>query len=126
VFSLPAERWAGAFCVDPARFIAPRPGMEADQLLRVARNREAAALFGWSPHMANAKLGQRLHRVRRPTLLISGESDAIAPADYFAEYASALPGARHRALAGCGHLVHADAPEAFAEQVFAFGDEEGG
>ena len=120
VFSLPAVEWPAAFCANPGRYLAPRRDMDAAQLLRIARNQEAAALYGWSPYMANARIAQRLHRISKPTLLISGEADCIAPADYFAAYAAAIPGARLHTVAGSGHLLHADAPEAFAEEVFAF------
>jgi pimeloyl-ACP methyl ester carboxylesterase len=120
VFSLPGDAWPAAFCADPSHFLAPQPGMNENQLLRIARNQEAAALYGWSPYMANAKLAQRLHRVKKPTLLISGDNDRIAPADYGIAYAKAIPGAQHQIARDCGHLIHADDPQALAERIFAF------
>jgi pimeloyl-ACP methyl ester carboxylesterase len=42
--------------------------MTDDEVAVVARNREAAALYAWSPYMHDPKLKGRLHRIRIPTL----------------------------------------------------------
>ena len=46
------------------------------------RNREATALFAWSPYMYDPKLAGRLHRIRVPTLVLWGASDRITLPDY--------------------------------------------
>ena len=79
IFSLPEDTWPGLFCEKPAVFPAPSNDMAPASLLRIARDREAAALFGWSPYMTNPKLNQRLHRIASPALLVWGDADKIAP-----------------------------------------------
>jgi pimeloyl-ACP methyl ester carboxylesterase len=48
------------------------------------RNREATALFAWSPYMYDPKLASRLHRIQVPTLVLWGASDRIVSPDLWA------------------------------------------
>jgi pimeloyl-ACP methyl ester carboxylesterase len=59
----------------------------------VARNREATARYGWSPHMHDPKLKGRLHRIRVPTLLLWGTADRILSEPYGRAYGAAIAGA---------------------------------
>jgi pimeloyl-ACP methyl ester carboxylesterase len=90
------------------------------QLRRLLRNREATALFGWSPYLNDPKLGQRLHRVTCPTLLIWGAEDALAPPAYREAYESALPDAEVAMLSPCGHRLYAEQPARTAELIAGF------
>ncbi len=117
IFSVPAETWPGLFCETPTGFPAAHNGMAPDALLRIARNREAATLFGWSPHMSNPKLNQRLHRINKPVLMAWGSADRIAPVSYREGFASAVPSAKMEVLEGCGHFVHADNPGELAKMI---------
>src|SRR5688572_1155783 len=81
-------RDAGRAAVDPA-------ALSDDQLTRIARNREATALYAWEPYFHNPKLRGRLHRITVPTLLLWGADDRFVTAAYYgAAYRDAIPGAR--------------------------------
>jgi pimeloyl-ACP methyl ester carboxylesterase len=55
-----------------------------------------------------------------PALFVTGaRSDYVQP-DHRARIAALFPAARHRALAGAGHWLHADAPAAFIAAVEEF------
>jgi pimeloyl-ACP methyl ester carboxylesterase len=84
------------------------------------RNREAAALFAWSPYMHDPKLASRLHRIRVPTLVLWGESDRIAPLDYGRAYAGLIPGARFETIALAGHYPHLENPDLLARRLADF------
>jgi pimeloyl-ACP methyl ester carboxylesterase len=84
------------------------------------RNREATALFAWSPYMYDPKLASRLHRIRVPTLLLWGASDRIAPPDYGRAYSRLIPGSRFELIDEAGHYPHLERPEIFARRIADF------
>jgi len=84
------------------------------------RNRESAALFGWSPYMNNPKLKGRLHRVRMPTLVLWGDSDRIVTPAYGKQYAGLIPGASFEPIPHAGHFPHIEQPLAVAAKIAAF------
>ncbi len=91
-----------------------------ERLRRLMRNDEAASLYVWTPYMSNPKLGDRLHRISTPTLMLWGDSDAIVSAAYRERWRAALPQAEIETIAEAGHRVHADQPAALAARVAAF------
>jgi pimeloyl-ACP methyl ester carboxylesterase len=84
------------------------------------RNREAAALFAWSPYMYDPKLASRLHRIRVPTLFLWGASDRIARPEYGRAYSRLIPGAQFELINEAGHYPHLERPEAFARRIADF------
>jgi len=84
------------------------------------RNRESAALFGWSPYMNNPKLKLRLHRVKIPALTLWGESDRIVTPDYGRRFAALIPGASFETVARAGHFPHIEQPQKVADTIAAF------
>jgi 2-succinyl-6-hydroxy-2,4-cyclohexadiene-1-carboxylate synthase len=64
-------------------------------------------------------LHDRLAGIAAPTLVISGELDAVA-GDRAAEVAAGIPGARLARLQGVGHTPHLEAPDAFRRLVLDF------
>lgn len=84
------------------------------------RNREATALFAWSPYMYDPKLASRLHRIRVPTLFLWGASDRIATPDYGRAYSRLIPGARFELIDEAGHYPHLERPETFARRIADF------
>jgi pimeloyl-ACP methyl ester carboxylesterase len=96
--------------------------MSEDDALAIFRNREAAALFGWSPYMHNPKLRYRLHRIDVPTLVLWGESDRIVTPQYGRSFADAIPNCRFETIAAAGHFPHIEQPHLFAERIAAFAD----
>ncbi|MGH7090936.1 MAG: alpha/beta fold hydrolase [Stellaceae bacterium] len=97
--------------------------MAENELVVVARDREALARYGWSPYMHDPKLLGRLHRVRVQTLVLWGAADRIVLPNYGRAYAAAVPGARFELVERAGHFPHIEAPEAFAERVLRFARE---
>ncbi len=84
------------------------------------RNREATALFAWSPYMYNPKLASRLHRVRVPTLFLWGASDRIASPEYGRAYSRLVPGSQFDLIDDAGHYPHLERPEIFARRIADF------
>jgi pimeloyl-ACP methyl ester carboxylesterase len=87
-----------------------------------ARNREAAALYTWSPYMHDPKLKGWLHRVRIPTLVLWGTADRLVREGYGRAFCAALPGGLFETIAGAGHFPHIEQPKAFAARALAFSE----
>jgi pimeloyl-ACP methyl ester carboxylesterase len=105
---------------DPAQAAIDHTTMSEEDAYIHFRNRESAALFGWSPYMNNPKLKSRLHRIAAPALVLWGDSDRIAPLDYGEKYAGLIPGARFAAVDHAGHFPHIEQPQTVAEKIIAF------
>ncbi len=105
---------------DPKHALLDHNGMSEEDAYIHFRNRESAALFGWSPYMNNPKLRDRLHRIHVPTLVLWGESDHIATANYGRRFAEAIPGARYDLIEHAGHFPHIEQPYAVTERIIAF------
>jgi pimeloyl-ACP methyl ester carboxylesterase len=97
--------------------------MSDEQLVRVARARDALCLYGWHPYMYNPQLRRWLCRIRRPTLVLWGASDGIAKPSYGEAYAKAIPGARFELIPEAGHHPEIEQAQVFADRVAAFLDE---
>jgi pimeloyl-ACP methyl ester carboxylesterase len=102
-----------------ARHFDPKASSEDDIYVEL-RNRESAARFAWSPYMHDPKLVHRLHLIRVPTLVLWGEGDQIASADYGRQFAERISGARFATLAQAGRYPHLEQPDAFARAVADF------
>jgi len=84
------------------------------------RNREATALFAWSPYMYDPKLAGRLHRIRVPTLVLWGASDRIVLPDYGRAYSKLIAGAQFELVEDAGHYPHIERPELFTRKIVEF------
>jgi pimeloyl-ACP methyl ester carboxylesterase len=93
------------------------------EALIAARNREAAARFGWSPYMHNPKLKNRLHRIRMPALFLWGTADRVLSESYGRAFCSKIAGARFETMERAGHFPHVEQPDEFARRVLAFATE---
>jgi pimeloyl-ACP methyl ester carboxylesterase len=107
---------------DPAVGQRDYRAMREDEVTVVARNREAAALYAWSPYMHDPKLKGRLHRIRIPTLVLWGAADRLVGEAYGTAFAAAMPGAKFETIAGAGHFPHLEQPKAFAGRTLAFSE----
>jgi pimeloyl-ACP methyl ester carboxylesterase len=105
---------------DPTYGMLDAASMTEDDALALFRNREACALFGWSPYMHNPKLKHRLHRITVPALVLWGESDRIVTPRYGRYLADAIPQSKFEIIAGAGHFPHIEQPQLFAERIAAF------
>jgi len=106
--------------VDPAYARVDHAALSEDEATILFRNRESAALFGWSPYMHNPKLKTRLHRIGVPTLMLWGGQDGIASPSYGERYARLIPGARFARIEHAGHFPHIEQPAETAERIIAF------
>ncbi len=88
-------------------------------LLQWDENREMTTRVGWKPYMYDRRLVPLLRDVAVPTLLVWGEHDRVVPRQCAERYLAALPDARLEIVAGCGHAVDLEAPDALAELVLA-------
>lgn len=91
-----------------------------DRLRRLMRNDEALSHYAWTPYMNNPKLGDRLHRIHCPSLIVWGSEDSLITPAYRASFTDALPSAEIGIIEKAGHRVHADKPEKLAAQITAF------
>jgi pimeloyl-ACP methyl ester carboxylesterase len=72
--------------------------------------------------MNDAGLAERLAGVTTPTLVVWGDSDHIADADYGRAFAEAIPGARFKLLPDTGHLPQIETPGQLLDVVWAFAE----
>lgn len=114
----PEERMAALFR-DPGRLPKPDPSDTEAAFLNY-KNMTALARFAWNPFMSDPKLERRLHRITAATCVVAPEEDRILPRAHFERYATTIPGAQLRLLAGAAHAVDVEDPEALAAAVLDF------
>ncbi|MDT5028088.1 MAG: hypothetical protein QOE61_4514 [Micromonosporaceae bacterium] len=120
-YAVPAEVLTGALYGAGGR--APDLAtLDDDQLLHLARAQESAAYYTWEPYLHNPSLPYRLHRVRAPTLIVSGGRDGLILAgDHVETISSRLGGpAETLTLPDAGHRVEEQAPEELAKATAEF------
>jgi pimeloyl-ACP methyl ester carboxylesterase len=105
---------------DPTLAAVDHTTISDDDAQIMFRNREATALFAWSPYMYDPKLAGRLHRIRVPTLVLWGASDRIVSPDYGRAYAKLIAGAQFELIEQAGHYPHLERPDLFAERTIDF------
>ncbi|MFC7656590.1 alpha/beta fold hydrolase [Pseudonocardia benzenivorans] len=88
-----------------------------EDVLHIARNEEALALYGWEPYLHNPRLRRWLGRVHVPALVIWGAQDGIVSPEYGRAYADSIPGARFELVEGAGHRAQIEQPDTLAELV---------
>jgi pimeloyl-ACP methyl ester carboxylesterase len=93
-----------------------------DDLLLLARAQEAAAFFGWQPYLHNPALLDRLHRVRHPSLVVTGAQDGFVLAEEHVDtLCGALGGPVETAVfPDTGHQVEELRPDELAERIVTF------
>jgi len=91
-------------------------------LAQQPKNALMTARVAWCPRFYDPQLAKWLHRLRVPTLVVWGETDAIFPPQQAAVFAAAIGGAQTLMIPGAGHLPHVEQPRAFAAGVLAFID----
>jgi 3-oxoadipate enol-lactonase len=64
--------------------------------------------------------GAPVERIAVPTLVVTGDEDAVYPPATAEAMARRIPGARLAVIAGAGHLSNLERPDAFNEVVLAF------
>jgi pimeloyl-ACP methyl ester carboxylesterase len=105
---------------DPALAAVDHATISDEDALIMFRNREATALFAWSPYMYDPKLAGRLHRIRAPTLVLWGASDRIVSPDYGRAYGRLIAGSQFELIEQAGHYPHLERPDLFARKIVDF------
>ena len=123
IYVLPADELARRTFADPARATPDYSGLDDNELLAVARDREATSLYGWKPYMHDPTLVHWLHRIARPALVLWGERDGIVAPAYGERLAAALPNARFERVAAAAHYPQIEQPEAVAAAIERFAQE---
>jgi pimeloyl-ACP methyl ester carboxylesterase len=120
IFAMLEDEFLDKAFADPTVGKRDYRAVTADELSVAARNREAAALYAWSPYMHDPKLKNRLHRIRIPTLVLWGTADRLLAESHGRAFCAAVPGAAFETIAGAGHFPHIEQPKTFAERTLAF------
>ncbi len=120
IYDIPQDDLDRRSYVEPQRWRRSYDAYSDEELMVIARNREAHCLYGWSPYMHNPGLRRWLHRIDVPSLVLWGEADGIVSADYGRALAAALPKARFATIAGAAHHPHIEQPDRFAAAVNEF------
>jgi pimeloyl-ACP methyl ester carboxylesterase len=68
----------------------------------------------------NRRLSKRLYRLSAPTLLVWGSADRLIVPAYAQRWKALIPTARVETIAGAGHMLPYEQPEAFARVVAEF------
>lgn len=90
-----------------------------DWQVMLGRANEAAARLLWPT--GDLGLDKRLHRIRIPTLILSGSEDRVIPASYAKRFASGISGwVEVRSIEGAGHMAEIDQPDAVARAILQF------
>ena len=124
-FSLTLDQVSQLSYHDPVSFRIDPAAMPAAQREAMAGNRAALAVYSGTS-MTDRTLRDRLRAVSVPVLVLWGDSDQIADADYGRAYADAIPGAVFRLLAGTGHLPQIETPQQLLGAISAFAGSDAG
>ncbi|MEN2738926.1 alpha/beta hydrolase [Microbacterium sp. X-17] len=118
-FSLTPADIAEHSYYDPSKAVIPDPATlppAARQIL--LGNREALAVYGGA--MTDPGLRERLRSIDVPALVLWGEADRIADADYGRAFAAAIGDARFVLLERTGHVPQIETPEALLSALHDF------
>lgn len=91
---------------------------EAEAAVAYTANLAAATNYLWP--LPDRGLKHRLHRVKAPTLLLWGDADRIVGAPYRDRFNELIPDSRVKLIAGAGHMLFDEQPDASAEAVLEF------
>ena len=117
----PAQMRAVLFA-NPAAAVAQElvPDTPASEMLEATlRARQVLARFAWQ-FPDNPKLCRYLYRVKTPTLIVWGAQDGVVSTAHAQAYLRGIAGAELVVLPRCGHLPHAEQPEALVRTVLSY------
>ena len=118
--SVPPLDWPDYFFADSHKFCPNFVDWKEEDLVAVARSREALTLYAWKPYMHNPRLRRWLSRIDIPTLVLAGADDRIVSSNYSREYAALIPGCALEIVENAGHFVHIEQPDYFGSRVRQF------
>jgi pimeloyl-ACP methyl ester carboxylesterase len=120
LFSVPQYEQQQYLYESPARQRKNFAALPDETLIKLARNFESFALFGWSPTLHNPRLAGRLRRIDIPTLVLWGGNDRVVSPAYGRAFAERIAGAEFRLIDNAGHYAHVEQPTAFIAAVERF------
>jgi pimeloyl-ACP methyl ester carboxylesterase len=123
LYALPADEVLRRSFTDPARFVPDYATLDDAELQAIAHDREATALYGWKPYMHDPALTHWLHRITLPSLVLWGAEDGIVAPAYGEKLAASLPHAHFERIVGAAHYPQIEQPEAVADQIARFAQE---
>jgi pimeloyl-ACP methyl ester carboxylesterase len=123
-FALNLDQLAELSYHEPAKFRVDVDSLTAEQQAGFAANRAALAVYAGS--MMDPTLRSRLAGISVPTLVIWGDADRIADAEYGKTFAAAIPGARFLLLPATGHMPQIETPQLLLRAVTEPGFTPGG
>lgn len=119
IFQIPEEEVRKLTFANP-KWVPDYGAMSDEELQSMAKDRQSATHFGWRPYMHNPTLRHWLHRVRMPTLVVSGDKDGIVAPGYAKKLAEALPSATLEVIANAGHYPHIEQCDAVVGRLIKF------
>jgi pimeloyl-ACP methyl ester carboxylesterase len=122
-FALDARGVAEHSFHDAERFYVDPFALTDEQRLRARQGMDAMKTLVGDPYLHDPGLRERLAGLDVPTLVIWGEHDGIASADYGRAFAAAIPGARFELIEDCGHVPQLECPEATLALIESFLDQ---
>ena len=118
-FSLTDEEFREIAYADPSKGTTDLAALDDEELTGHFRSRETFAFYGWKPYMHNPQLRRWLHRIKLPTLMLTGERDRFVFDGYHAAYNAGVSRSNLVTLGEAGHFPHIELPEEFARRVVA-------
>jgi pimeloyl-ACP methyl ester carboxylesterase len=117
VFAISRTELDARLYCDPAAGPGDLAQAPREDVLHLARNEEALALYGWEPYLHNPRLRRWLPRVHIPTLVTWGAQDGVVGVDYGRAYAESIPGARFEVVEAAGHRAQIEQPDTLVKLV---------
>lgn len=105
---------------DPSRMM---PGMVDEAHAELSRRTAARALVRLGKSAKRDHLGEKLHAVRCPTLLMWGKQDIVTPPEVAEEFHRLIPGSRLEWIDRCGHAPQIERSREVGEGIARFLDE---
>jgi 3-oxoadipate enol-lactonase len=102
-----------------AGFIERHPELVRQRMEQSQRNHAPSYAAAYTV-FSTSDLGERLHAIRRPTLVATGEHDAGSNTRMAQFMQSQIPGAQLRILPELKHSVLVEAPDTIAEMLLEF------
>jgi pimeloyl-ACP methyl ester carboxylesterase len=123
LYALPADEALRRQFAGPARAVPDYAKFDDAELMAVAHDREATALYGWKPYMHDPALVHWLHRITKPALVLWGDQDGVVAPSYGERLAAALPNARFERVAGAAHHPQIEQLDRVAAAIERFAQE---
>jgi pimeloyl-ACP methyl ester carboxylesterase len=101
--------------------------LSPENVTAVMRSQEALARYAWSPYLHDPKLRHRLHFISAPTLVVGGSDDrfVLDPTSLDSWKAAIGSNAELVSIAGGGHRLEEEQPEALGDLIVEFAKDKG-